>query len=335
MSKEQVEELERVTAKIDEESLQLEKELALRPSDPLQKILRAVHGSVTNVIDPILVAGHDPNALAEYSDEISGRIMLVEGIISAADKTILPSIDRAANKQIVKNFDTSRMNGRHAVKQAKERIVAPLARIILAIRESNSGAGNGESVVRTPRGRFVVRDVTEFADQSTTREFEGGRLIQAEGGPADVQLVPVDVSRVELEERQREMMQIAEAMRDVREVQTLYAANLAAQGELLEGAEHDADLAHDNAARGRLQLSTAAKYKLLGATMVGALVGGLVGGPVGAIAGASSASTILGAAGVGAVGGAVVTRVVARNVVNSVARVDEDYDDRRIAESHK
>lgn len=129
----------------------------------------------------------------------------------------------------------------------------------------------------------------------------------------------------EEQERMEQLRSIGRDMQDVRELQEHVSALTLQQQERLTSAEGLVDKAHANTASARGELSTAVKYKILGATLTGAIIGGLIGGPVGALAGASHTATILGSVGVGVVGGAVVSREVAKNVVGSVTTVDEEY----------
>ena len=99
-------------------------------------------------------------------------------------------------------------------------------------------------------------------------------------------------------------------------------------GEQLDLAASDTDLALNHAVQSRMQLSMAAKYKVAGATLSGAVVGGLVGGPVGMIAGAKSAATIALAAVAGAATGGVVVKAVVSASTARASEVDDNYDDR-------
>lgn len=131
----------------------------------------------------------------------------------------------------------------------------------------------------------------------------------------------VELPQVDAEEedalRKAELTKIAQDLHELRELQSYASTLVEEHGALLQQSSAGIDNALDNAVASRLQLTRAAKYKIAGATLTGALIGGLLGGPVGLLAGAKSAASVglvalAGGATGGVVGNAVVSGAVAR-----------------------
>eukprot|EP00164_Ancoracysta_twista_P011457 GFYU01017652.1.p1 GENE.GFYU01017652.1~~GFYU01017652.1.p1 ORF type:complete len:103 (-),score=5.71 GFYU01017652.1:76-384(-) len=93
--------------------------------------------------------------------------------------------------------------------------------------------------------------------------------------------------------------------------------------------EKSAGVAQMRAASGRIHLTQASKYQVVGAVVAGAVLGAAVGGPIGLLIGAKSVATVGGALALGGVTGGVGAKVVTSASAKNASNVDDDYEDRR------
>jgi len=114
------------------------------------------------------------------------------------------------------------------------------------------------------------------------------------------------------EAHSREEIQRLEAdVEALRDMQRAESVRLREDGKHLEVATTHVERSDKDLSKGLRELIKASRYKLLGATMTGAVAGALVGGPVGLLVGAKGALGMAACLGAGAVTGAATTRAAA------------------------
>ena len=199
--------------------------------------------------------------------------------------------------------------------------------------KSNSPEGTANHAVKSTTMQKEMKRV------ASTPSLVGGRRTAIEeqrvvlhDGTAATLYVEVPLEELDLEaERQRhmEIEEVTRGMAEVRELQALINEHALRQEEQLRAVETSAGLAHTRAAGGRLHLTKASKYQVVGAVVAGAVLGAAVGGPIGLLIGAKSTATVGGALALGGVTGGVGAKVVTSASARNAARVDDDYEDRR------
>eukprot|EP00758_Cryptobia_borreli_P003963 Tbor_TRINITY_DN4092_c0_g1::TRINITY_DN4092_c0_g1_i1::g.11840::m.11840 len=143
--------------------------------------------------------------------------------------------------------------------------------------------------------------------------------------------VPIEnMDEVEEEKRRRELIELAKNMKELQELQQLVNNHMELQSVSLQYMDTNMQLAHDRTVSGRLNLGQAARYKIVGYVLAGAMVGAAIGGPIGLAVGAKSMGVILGASAVGGVTGAGTAKVITSAVVRNATTIDEDYEERRL-----
>jgi hypothetical protein len=161
--------------------------------------------------------------------------------------------------------------------------------------------------------------------------IEEQRVVLQDGTSATLFVeVPLDELDLHAEQqRHREIEEIAKGMAEVNELQALINQHTIRQEENIATIEKAAGVAQVRAAAGRMHLTQASKYQVVGAVVAGAVIGAAVGGPIGLLIGAKSIATVGGALALGGVTGGVGAKVVTSASAKNASHVDDDYEDRR------
>jgi hypothetical protein len=167
---------------------------------------------------------------------------------------------------------------------------------------------------------------------ATLAPSEEGQMMQLQ----DARAVPYDDATTAVEaERTIAALDLAQDVRDVREMMAALNQATVSQGEHLWDVQQNVAQAAERTERGRDELARASRYKLGALALSGALVGGVLGGPIGAMAGAKSVTTIGACVALGGVSGGMAGKTVG-NVVHqaNVQYIEDERTERELLEDH-
>lgn len=189
---------------------------------------------------------------------------------------------------------------------------------------------------KPPARKPSLKDMKRVASSSALPEgrrtaIEEQRVVLQDGTDATLFVeVPLDELDLHAEQqRHREIEEITRGMAEVNELQALINQHAVRQEEHMTAIEKSAGVAQMRAASGRIHLTQASKYQVVGAVVAGAVLGAAVGGPIGLLIGAKSVATVGGALALGGVTGGVGAKVVTSASAKNASNVDDDYEDRR------
>lgn len=257
-------------------------------------------------------------------DEMEGHLALTHQLLRLCRTTFVPpyrrsgaavsSEDAERRRAVLLDYDKLRVTLADVTARCTEELLKPLCDLL-----EKCGARNVLS--------FLAAAAPRSRDEE--KEEDSDRLLDTQQEQEVYQFVEMRSVDEELEaEKRREMAYIAQQMLEVRALQEESQRLVQQHGEQIDLAATDTDRSLRHAVQSRLELSAAARYKVAGATLTGAVVGGLVGGPVGLVAGAKSAATIALATVAGAATGGVVVKAVVSASTARAGAVDDNYDDR-------